>query len=112
MHAKLKINKMFLCSCLTFAFFARLTTRGHAMKVELQRVPKKSTLYSNYPIVITVLFFGTHCTFNFLGMPARLIFHVIEIGRSTRAVKATAMENGLKLHASLSFVTNYVPQKS
>jgi hypothetical protein len=28
---------------------------------------------------------------------ARLIFHVIKIGRSARAGKATAMENGLKL---------------
>jgi hypothetical protein len=45
-------------------------------------------------------------------MPARLIFHVIKIGRSTRAAKATAMENGLKLHTRLSLVTNYVPQKS
>ena len=28
-------------------------------------------------------------------MPGRLIFHVIKIGRSARAGKATAMENGL-----------------
>jgi hypothetical protein len=28
-------------------------------------------------------------------VPARLIFHVIKIGRSARAGKATAMENGL-----------------
>jgi hypothetical protein len=28
-------------------------------------------------------------------VPARLIFHVIKIGRSTRAGKATAMANGL-----------------
>jgi hypothetical protein len=34
-------------------------------------------------------------TFNFLGVPRRLIFHVIKIGRSARAGKATAMENGL-----------------
>jgi hypothetical protein len=34
-------------------------------------------------------------TFNFLGVPARLIFHAIKIGRSDRAGKATAMENGL-----------------
>jgi hypothetical protein len=34
-------------------------------------------------------------TFNFLGVPGRLIFHVIKIGRSARAGKATAMENGL-----------------
>jgi hypothetical protein len=31
-----------------------------------------------------------------LGVPGRLIFHVIKIGRSARAGKATAMENGLK----------------
>ena len=36
-----------------------------------------------------------YITFNFLGVPARLIFHVIKIGRFTRAGKATAMENGL-----------------
>jgi hypothetical protein len=35
-------------------------------------------------------------TFNFLGVPGRLIFHVIKIGRSARTGKATAMENGLK----------------
>jgi hypothetical protein len=29
-------------------------------------------------------------------LPAQLIFHVIKIGRFTRAGKATAMENGLK----------------
>jgi hypothetical protein len=38
------------------------------------------------------------CIFNFLGVPARLIFHVIKIGRSTRAGKATVMENGLYKH--------------
>jgi hypothetical protein len=35
-------------------------------------------------------------TFNFLGVPGRLIFHVIKIGRSARAGKTTAMANGLK----------------
>jgi hypothetical protein len=35
-------------------------------------------------------------TFNFLGVPARLIFHVIKIGHFTRAGKTTAMENGHK----------------
>ncbi len=33
---------------------------------------------------------------DFLGVPTRLIFHEIKIGRSVRADKATAMENGLK----------------
>ena len=34
-------------------------------------------------------------TFNFLGVPARLIFHEIKIGLSAREGKETAMENGL-----------------
>jgi hypothetical protein len=33
---------------------------------------------------------------NFFGVPGRLIFHMIKIGRSARADKATAMENGPK----------------
>jgi hypothetical protein len=33
----------------------------------------------------------------FLVVPARLIFHAIKIGRSTRAGKATEMENWLNL---------------
>jgi hypothetical protein len=33
----------------------------HELELFIQCVPKKSTLYRNYPIVIRVLFFGTHC---------------------------------------------------
>ena len=49
-------------------------------------------------------------TFNFLGVPARLIFHVMKIGRSTRAGKAAVVENGLKrdLIDSVDCVNLYV----
>ena len=59
----------FLCSCLSCAFFVRF---------ECSRTRHES-----------------RTTFNFLDVPARLIFHVIKIGRSTRAGKATPMENCL-----------------
>ena len=59
----------FLCSCLSCAFFCPF---------ECSRTRHES-----------------RTTFNFLDVPARLIFHVIKIGRSTRAGKATAIENCL-----------------
>ncbi len=37
--------------------------------------------------------------FNFLAVPAQLIFHRIKIGRFVRADKATAMENAGLTHA-------------
>ena len=39
---------------------------------------------------------------NFLGVPARLIFHEIKIGRFARTGKTTAMENGLKVRVRLN----------
>jgi hypothetical protein len=43
-------------------------------------------------------------------VPGRLIFHVIKIGRSARAGKETAMENGLKV-AQILTIVNIVANK-
>ena len=40
-------------------------------------------------------------TFNFIGVPGRLIFHVIKIGRSAPAGKATAMANDRQINSSM-----------
>ena len=48
--------------CLFIVLRIPLFSRHPVTCFDRQCVPKKSTLYRNYPIVIRVLFFGTHCT--------------------------------------------------